>query len=541
MLIDLNDLDESSKIYSDICIIGSGVAGSILAKELIKTKNRITLIESGDLKPNELAQSLNQVTHVGVPFRKNFHNRVRQYGGACNIWPGRMMVYDRDDVVGRTWINESSWDIDYDDLNYYLNLTGEKFGIPNMDYIKPEFWNNKFSHTEKLLFNNEYLKPTVALWAKNIPRFGSTSNFYKNLIKADNLIIYTNATATEIELNEPKTKVSKVKLLNYKKCNFEVRSKLFIMACGGLENARLLLLSNKQNINGIGNNFDNVGRYFMEHPKVVYGQINFNEKINLDRLIGFPFEYGKCKIGIKISNKAQRKFGLLNSYLCLEPIVPSAMKNAYLQSINIVKRIMKKGYSGDRLDFTKKIAYIPNVIYELPPKEIMPHQMFVFSYYLKQILRQNIKNKFQIINYCEQEPNPNSRLYLSSEKDYFGKNKLIVDWKVGKREIDSLEFLHNKLDEQLIEHKIGTFNERINKETPIAFSDSSHHLGVTRMNNDYKKGVVDNHCKVHGISNLYILGSSIFPVSGHANPTFTIVAMSLRLADHLKSIKANNF
>ena len=74
MLIDLNDLDESSKIYSDICIIGSGVAGSILAMELIKTKNRITLIESGDLKPNELAQSLNQVAHVGVPFRKNFHN-----------------------------------------------------------------------------------------------------------------------------------------------------------------------------------------------------------------------------------------------------------------------------------------------------------------------------------------------------------------------------------------------------------------------------------------------------------------------------------
>ena len=88
---------------------------------------------------------------------------------------------------------------------------------------------------------------------------------------------------------------------------------------------------------------------------------------------------------------------------------------------------------------------------KLPPKEIMPHQMFVFSYYLKHILRQNIKNKFQIINYCEQEPNPNSRLYLSSEKDYFGKNKLIVDWKIGKREIDSLEFLHNKLNEQLIE------------------------------------------------------------------------------------------
>ena len=76
--------------------------------------------------------------------------------------------------------------------------------------------------------------------------------------------------------------------------------------------------------------------------------------------------------------------------------------------------------------------------------------MFVFSYYLKHVLRQNVKNKFQIINYCEQEPNPNSRLYLSSEKDYFGKNKLIIDWKIGKREIDSLEFLHNKLNEQLI-------------------------------------------------------------------------------------------
>jgi choline dehydrogenase-like flavoprotein len=68
-----------------------------------------------------------------------------------------------------------------------------------------------------------------------------------------------------------------------------------------------------------------------------------------------------------------------------------------------------------------------------------------------------------------------------------------------------------------------------------AYNSASHNIGTTRMSEDPRTGVVDQHAKVHGVSNLYVAGSSVFPTGGHANPTLTIVAHALLLADHLKS------
>ena len=61
----------------------------------------------------------------------------------------------------------------------------------------------------------------------------------------------------------------------------------------------------------------------------------------------------------------------------------------------------------------------------------------------------------------------------------------------------------------------------------------SHHMGTTRMHESPRMGVTDANCRVHGLQNLYVAGSSLFPCAGHQNPTLTIVALALRLADHL--------
>jgi choline dehydrogenase-like flavoprotein len=137
-----------------------------------------------------------------------------------------------------------------------------------------------------------------------------------------------------------------------------------------------------------------------------------------------------------------------------------------------------------------------------------------------------------VVNYCEQAPNPQSRVYLSHERDRLHMPRLILDWKITAEETRCLTRLQERLDQQLKRHQLGYLDTAAGGD--LTYTDASHHIGTTRMSDDPRQGVVDRHCRVHGVQNLFIAGSSVFPTSGHANPTLTLVALAVRLAEHLK-------
>ena len=199
-----------------------------------------------------------------------------------------------------------------------------------------------------------------------------------------------------------------------------------------------------------------------------------------------------------------------------------------------MKKLLRKGYSGGRFIKKEKIAEIPNIIYELPPMELMPH--FFYRYYdkIKKNILNKFDNKFVMVNYCEQEPDYNSRLFLSNDKDMFGINKVKLDWKIGNKEAMSIFEIQKSINFQLEKNNYGFVEDFIDPYGTNSFSDASHHMGTTRMSNSFSDGVVDTDCKVYCTSNLFVAGSSIFPVSGYANPTLTIAALTIRLADHIK-------
>jgi choline dehydrogenase-like flavoprotein len=126
-----------------------------------------------------------------------------------------------------------------------------------------------------------------------------------------------------------------------------------------------------------------------------------------------------------------------------------------------------------------------------------------------------------------------SRVYLDNEKDKLGMPRLILDWKLSERSVNSSLRLMRLLDEHFRSRNAGFVEEDLVEIKELPYTDASHHLGTTRMSSDPKTGVVDVNCQVHGVNNLYIAGSSVFPTAGHANPTLTIAAMSLRLAYYL--------
>jgi choline dehydrogenase-like flavoprotein len=162
-----------------------------------------------------------------------------------------------------------------------------------------------------------------------------------------------------------------------------------------------------------------------------------------------------------------------------------------------------------------------------------------YTYYKYSRIAKNVFTNLthlSIVNYSEQEPNIASRVYLDNEKDKLGMPKLVLDWKLSDRSFNSSLHLMHLLDEHFRRYEAGHIEQDLSEIKELPYTDASHHLGTTRMSADANTGVVDANCQVHGIKNLYVAGSSVFPTAGHANPTLTIAAMSLRLADHLKKL-----
>jgi choline dehydrogenase-like flavoprotein len=522
--IDARGLPDATCIDTGLCIVGAGVAGITLAHELAGSREEVCLIESGALAPDEGTQALYDLESVGHPLRPNSMVRVRYFGGSSNLWAGRSMRFDPLDLEPRDWIAGSGWPITYEELVNYYPRAERMLGLPDPMALMP-----KVKQAQPALFENDALVPKLVTWARRPMRFRKT--YRRPLAASPNIRIVLNASVTQLATNEARTHLEAVNASTLSGRKFEIRARRFVLACGGLENPRLLLCAN-----GLGNAHDLVGRYFMEHPRTICGTVRLTAPLRTSLLLGTPLPDGKMQVGIGFGEGLQRRERLLNSYLTLEPRMSAFAQAAYGSSANVVKVLTRQGYAGSRKDmFRAKLPPVRDLAYLLTPKEVMPHWMYrgyaglkSFSHRFREI------SELTVINFCEQLPRHDSRVYLSEARDALGVNKLVLDWKIGAEETASLVRLQELLGERLKSRGLGTLDgEELRRGTP-AYTDASHHIGTTRMSSSPKQGVVDTECRLHGVDNLYLAGSSVFPTAGCANPTLTLVALALRLADKLK-------
>jgi choline dehydrogenase-like flavoprotein len=388
---------------------------------------------------------------------------------------------------------------------------------------------------EKAFLSSEDAEPAVATWATKPMRFGKA--FKRSLKQSKNLDVYVNANVVELVPSEDSRSITSLTVKTMDNRTISVFAGTVILAAGGLENARLLLASNSCSEAGIGNEYDQVGRYFLDHPRAIFGSIRVNESVRLPYLTGIPITTGKIQYGIGMSEDYQRRHGCLNCYASLEPELSEFAEKQYGRSINVLKVLLRRGHAGSR--FRLKDADMSNVrelIYLLTPKEIMPHFLYKPYALLKQkVRRRRAVRRLSIINYCEQVPDPDSRVTLSADTDALGMKKLRVNWRLGDDVRRSVSALQEALGSLVKLHGIGELEVEQSELSEIRFSDASHHIGTTRMSETPTNGIVDSNCRVHGVDNLYICSSSVFPTGGYANPTSTILALTLRLADHLKT------
>ncbi len=449
----------------------------------------------------------------------------RCFGGTTNLWHGACEELDDLDFEARPWIPHSGWPFAKSHLQPFFLRARALCQLE--DFAFDEQWES--SRKSQLPLNSNRIIQRIR-YRSAFPRLGKI--YRQEIQKASNITVYINANVVEIITNDKANRVTHVRIGSFEGHEFMVASQLFILAGGGIENPRLLLASNRIQKEGLGNQQDVVGRFFMTHPVLDSGVL-------LPLARSFPRDWHRyyranCeypKATIALSQETQYKEKLLNLNTYLHASYKESQSEGMASLLFLFKELYMVHWS-----------YIPNN-FDQHLRRIFNELFSVVRYGLKKAVKPYslIKNieAFYLTNFLESAPNPDSRVILSTKRDELGVNRVKLDWRLSPLDKLSLRRSHEIIGNEITSAAGGQLLIQLDKDErswPPNLIGAAHHIGTTRMHVDPKHGVVDQNCKVHGIANLYIAGSSVFPTSGAVPPTLTIVALGLRLADHIKRI-----
>ena len=543
-----HELVRDTVVQTDICIVGGGPAGITLALQLAKTRKSVLLLESGYETVSNEAQALN----AGEVVDEALHSppdryRQRVLGGGTSIWGGRCVPFDPIDFDARPWVAHSGWPITYGDVEAHYPRANALCEAGDYEY-------------DARLAVPGGMRPTLRGFTPShfnlngIERFSCPTNFgrryYEALRAAANVRVLLGATVTRLVASADGSRINGLQVQTNRDVGFYVAANQVVLATGGIETPRLLLTSDDVHVDGIGNARDLVGRFYMCHIAGTIGRLQVNgPATNVWHGYDMASDGTYCRRRIALQARVQAARGLGNAVFRLHHprIADPSHRTGPLSAIFLAQNFIS-------------YEYVKRLVSDVPPgpSTWLRHGLnaatdsFSTVRFLSHWLRNRTladrkfpsviirprTNLFSLDFHAEQAPNPDSRVGLATERDRFGNRRVRVDWRYIGLDVETVSRSFNLLQEDLAEQSIGTLTLAADErdiETVIRRDGAygGHHIGTTRMGVSAQTGVVDSNCKVFGVNNLYIVGSATFPTSSQANPTLTIVAMALRLADHL--------
>lgn len=535
MFIDTRQISDGKAFIVTVCVIGGGVAGLTIARELEQAGVDTCVLESGGFEPDDQTRDLYRGAATGIDYQFADGCRARFLGGSSNCWGGWSRPLDAWDFEQRGWIPHSGWPFGLQEMTPYYARTHEvlKLGPVNFD---PQYWEQSIGRTDvrRLPLDSGDVRDTLSQFSPPV-RFGK---HYRQALKvARHVRVFLYANVTELVPDALSLRIKQVRVQTLNGKTMTVAARLFVLASGGIENARLLLASNRIISHGIGNQHDLVGRYFMDHPRMVIGQIQFARQWSRNKLYDIKYHYMNKAVyahgqhiaaQLALTPQAMQRERVLNARVCFCSEFPGEGSAGAKALFRVKQSLLKKDQpghtlAGDTLTMLRD-----------------PLNTFLYGFTRLVHPRALIRNVgFQLI--IEPLPDPDSRVSLSATQcDALGMPRVEVCWKLDpmvRRTADkTLALISQTLKDKDIA-RVTALPSMEKSGWPGSFEPEGtwHHMGTTRMHDDERRGVVNRDGRVHGYRNFYIAGSSVFPTAGANFPTITITALSLRLADHLRA------
>lgn len=491
--IDARTVPEGTVLQPDLAIIGGGPSGISIALALANTPLRVVLLESGGMTFDPKTQALYGGTKTGVRYLGLEASRMRYLGGGTNIWGGWIRPMDKLDFEERSWMPHSGWPFGREAIEPYYPRAQTLCEAGPWHFEAAESWTpeqgpmvtlgdggvaNRWFQFSRM--RNSFL-PT---------HFGE--RYAEDLKRIRNLSVYLHANVTRLGMAKGGGKIDQLDVATLTGRRFTVKPKCTILGTGAIEIARLMLASNDVMPTGVGNQNDLVGRYFADHPipRDIATLVLFGGKVPPYYLSNQKIEGAIMRAGLFPTEKYRRDNGVMDCSITIESptLLDDLGKAAVAATANALG-----------VEASSAIAY-------------------------------------KLGGGCEVTPDPDRRITLTSERDALGLPKIKLNMRLSDSDLAQFRSTLKELGRQLLESRTGMLRLNLKERSQwlTALDWGNHHMGTTRANADPKKGVVDANLKVHGISNLYVVGNSVYPTYAAANPTLSIVAMALRLADHVK-------
>jgi choline dehydrogenase-like flavoprotein/nucleoside-diphosphate-sugar epimerase len=532
-LEDLDDIPSTSPLQCDVCIVGSGPAGLALARALAATQLQVFVLESGKLSEDRRADQLGEIENHGHR-RELDQTKVRNriFGGSSHTWKGRCTTFADIDFEARDWVPNSGWPIGLPQLKPYFDEAARFL------MLGPNIYDERLFHALGIPapspeLDRQLLDTFFWQFSKNLefpyghPPYGPFQ-FGKEYLNAvpHNVRVLLNATVTHVNTNAEGTRLTDLEVSSLEGKRMVIATRVVVLCAGGIENARILLASNRIIPNGVGNAHDNVGRYLMDHLRVEVGDFAVSDyealqdRFDLYRVKG-PNGPRAYLQGFVLSPSLQRSEKLLHCAAWVEQTGAAADDPWH------AARALLSRSNDRRLHDFRTVVSQPRFLGHGLWRSVRQHRGF-----------RHKGGRLTLSCMCEQIPNHESRITLSARRDALGVPLSSIDWKVAELEVRTIirtaevvaeAFRRAGLPQVRLFDWVRTRNLA---DAPLI--DVAHPTGTTRMSSHARDGVVDLDCKVHGVNGLYAVGSSVFPTAGHANPTLMLVALALRLGDHLK-------
>lgn len=494
--------EQKADLVTDVCVIGGGAAGITVALELAGRPVRVLMVEAGGdtLEPDY--QELYRARQVGLRTDPLEHNRWRIFGGTTGHWGGWCRPFDPIDFEARDWVPHSGWPFAREALDEAYRRASTLCQIPYAYDAKAE----TKPGDQRLFEDNEQLENMI-FRVSPPTRFGTV--YRKDLEAAENVEVMLHSSVVDFTLDPDRTRIVGATIKTLGGGAFTVRAKHFVLAIGAVETARVLLSCTNQHAQGLGNEHDLVGRFFMQHleiRKIRWVAPSPEARARMKRVTVSE----DARLAVRVAPAAQRARRLLNQHFLVGGFADS-------EAGGVVEAVKKK-YRRQR-DLTAVDRAAHEIALDVDGRNIDGRAMYFAD----------------MLERPEQAPNPDSRITLDEERDALGMRRSVLDWRFTELDKRSMLAVQRLVAESFGARALGRVRCWADGFDPLdtdeALHGGHHHMGTARMHVDPKRGVVDPECRVHGVPNLWIAGSATFPTSGYANPTLTIVAMAVRVAN----------